>query len=188
MFCVESICLFTIKQSRLHVACKFHQCEHVHWHWRGSSGPVKHNCILMTWPIVCRNWLAVYVGGDRLNGNRIIVMCSNVTANWQLRYMCKRRKYEWSTFYKVYQCHISCQLSGWPSGLRRQTQGCTLPALLCQQGNCRFLVHECGRGFESHFWHWLLFNRSNIVIHFQSVPWNNLEGHGEKIRKLHAWF
>ena len=41
-------------------------------------------------------------------------------------------------------------LSGWPSGLRRQTQGydpCSTPSLW----SAGVLVHECGRGFESHF-------------------------------------
>ena len=44
-------------------------------------------------------------------------------------------------------CHIV--RSGWPNGLRRQTQG--------SNSFCRFLqtesvlVHVCGRGFESHF-------------------------------------
>ena len=35
--------------------------------------------------------------------------------------------------------------SGWPSGLRRQNQG---PYVFVMG----VLVHECGRGFESHFW------------------------------------
>ena len=40
------------------------------------------------------------------------------------------------------------QLSGWPSGLRRQTQGYTLR----RKAVSSVLVHECGRGFKSHFW------------------------------------
>ena len=46
---------------------------------------------------------------------------------------------------------ISCdsfgrdRMSGWPSGLRRQTQEVDSSLLLS------VLVHECGRGFESHF-------------------------------------
>ena len=39
-------------------------------------------------------------------------------------------------------------MSGWPSGLRRQTQEYSL--FLWRQRS--ILVHECGRGFESHFW------------------------------------
>ena len=38
-------------------------------------------------------------------------------------------------------------MSGWPSGLRRQTQ--ELTSFL----SWSILVHLCGRGFESHFWH-----------------------------------
>ena len=45
-------------------------------------------------------------------------------------------------------------LSGWPSGLRRQTQGCDPSTITVAEG---FLVHECGRGFESHFWHFFFF-------------------------------
>ena len=41
-------------------------------------------------------------------------------------------------------------LSGWPSGLRRQTQGYDPSTRAVTEG---FLVHVCGRGFESHFWH-----------------------------------
>ena len=36
-------------------------------------------------------------------------------------------------------------MSGWPSGLRRHTQGRYLVAMGVQ-------VHECGRGWQSHFW------------------------------------
>ena len=47
-------------------------------------------------------------------------------------------------------CKLNCtdQLSGWPSGLRRQTQGISFSFMTSQS----VLVHECGRGFESHFW------------------------------------
>ena len=45
-------------------------------------------------------------------------------------------------------------LSGWPSGLRRQTQGCDPSTVTVAEG---FLVHVCGRGFESHFWHIFFF-------------------------------
>ena len=37
-------------------------------------------------------------------------------------------------------------MSGWPSGLRRQTQE------VDSSFSLSVLVHECGRGFESHFW------------------------------------
>ena len=39
-------------------------------------------------------------------------------------------------------------MSGWPRGLRRQTQEYSLFLWLQRS----ILVHECGRGFESHFW------------------------------------
>ena len=42
---------------------------------------------------------------------------------------------------------INVQLSEWPSGLRRQTQGITLLAI----ASMRHLVHVYGRGFKSHF-------------------------------------
>ena len=51
------------------------------------------------------------------------------------------------------------QLSGWPSGLRRQTQG--WPSLQ-NCGGVSVLVHECGRGFESHFWQ----NFSTVFLGF----------------------
>ena len=41
---------------------------------------------------------------------------------------------------------IFITMSGWPSGLRRQTQELASFPL-----RVRILVHECGRGFESHF-------------------------------------
>ena len=44
-------------------------------------------------------------------------------------------------------CRFS-QLSGWPSGLRRQTQGHPYPL-----SGSSVLVLVWGRGFESHFWH-----------------------------------
>ena len=46
---------------------------------------------------------------------------------------------------KNYSLHITSHyhMSGWPSGLRRQTQ---------EQSYQSILVHNCGRGFESHFW------------------------------------
>ena len=40
------------------------------------------------------------------------------------------------------------KMSGWPSGLRRQTQG-VQPSVVST--DWRLLVHVCGRGFESHF-------------------------------------
>ena len=47
-------------------------------------------------------------------------------------------------------------VSGWPSGLRRQTQG---SALSLDQGlQRRFLVLLWGRGFESHFWQQIFCN------------------------------
>ena len=56
-------------------------------------------------------------------------------------------------------------MSGWPSGLRRQTQGWCLVAM-------GFLVHECGCGFESHFWQrsiLLSLRKNNYVCRWFSV-------------------
>ena len=70
-------------------------------------------------------------------------------------------------------------LSGWPSGLRRQTQGCD-PSTITVAGG--FLVHECGRGFESHFWHifffffFFWFVEKNDATAGNRTPINCLEG------------
>src|SRR4029434_2195613 len=53
--------------------------------------------------------------------------------------------------------------SGWPSGLRRHTQG-GVPSSV--EG---FLVSEWRRGFESHFWHGLLTSSCNIQPHSEEV-------------------
>ena len=52
-------------------------------------------------------------------------------------------------------------LSGWPSGLRRQTQGCDPSTTTVAEG---FLVHKCGLGFKSHFWHIFFFSFSFLFI------------------------
>ena len=53
-------------------------------------------------------------------------------------------------------CNLSCQGSGWPSGLRRQTQGL---AFFLDKEWVRILVFNWRCGFESHTWHifWQLF-------------------------------
>ena len=72
-------------------------------------------------------------------------------------------------------------LSGWPSGLRRQTQGCDPFTITVAES---FLVHICGRGFESHFWHiffFLLFSFFVCILKDNATagnrtPINCLEG------------
>ena len=53
-------------------------------------------------------------------------------------------------------CNLSCQGSGWPSGLRRQTQGL---AFFLDKEWVRILVFNWKCGFESNTWHifWQLF-------------------------------
>ena len=62
--------------------------------------------------------------------------------------------------YRLKLCLIYI-MSGWPSGLRRQTQGIYPFSTIL-----RFLVLEWGRGFESHFWqkHFLDFSKNKIQI------------------------
>ena len=73
-------------------------------------------------------------------------------------------------------------MSGWPSGLRRQTQGYDPSTRAVAEG---FLVHVCGRGFKSHFWH-IFFLFSSVYVSFKKkkdiatagnrTPINCLEG------------
>ena len=69
--------------------------------------------------------------GTHLRSDHVISACQIILSFWKDN----RHDYRWIVQYR---------LSGWPSGLRRQTQGINLQ-------NKSVLVHECGRGFESHF-------------------------------------
>ena len=50
---------------------------------------------------------------------------------------------------------LQSPLSGWPSGLRRQTHGRDPSATKVAES---ILVHKCGRGFKSHSWHLFFFH------------------------------
>ena len=78
--------------------------------------------------------------------------------------------------------------SGWPSGLRRQTQGLSFPLL-----EESILVLEWGRGFKSHFWqnlfrHFSFFFYSTLVLGYiwliNEYLLNNIR---ENIYQKHCW-
>ena len=63
-------------------------------------------------------------------------------------------------------------MSGWPSGLRRQTQG---SALSLDKGfQWRFLVLLWGRGFESHFWQQIFWTNNRKDLNFQKFNFDKL--------------
>ena len=87
-------------------------------------------------------------------------------SNRDIYYLCESIYWtSWS--YSVFSINIPwvAWMSGWPSGLRRQTQG---PYVFV----VGVLVHECGRGFESHFWQnsiLLSLRKNNYVWYWFSV-------------------
>ena len=74
---------------------------------------------------------------SKFKGHLISLFCAKVT---QL-FLCE----SWACFSSAFPRIMS----GWPSGLRRQTQGSTFSLTGRKE---RILVHWCGRGFEPHPW------------------------------------
>ena len=70
------------------------------------------------------------------------------------KHLCCRPNDRYSVIKIMFCQHVS--MSGWPSGLRRQTQVLKLAAI----SSTRFLVFDRRRGFKSHFGH------NNISIYF----------------------